>query len=564
MIASHRYAGRSGIVNGPSSARVSFATDTFREPTFFRGTIGRPVVFREALAALYEVVVSDFAYRPKDRLEYRAWLEEQDRKFLAGLGLNRMRDLGRAEQLQARLAELDRARLERLKPFHRARIDYFQYAYTNWFERSLILDPVVTVHPDEVSFEAFSRDESTYARLAAAHEAFDRVDEFECGTTNIDFSPRLHGELERIRSYRRTRLDVGPTGLAVATEGDEGHVEKKIELPDSWVSGFLQVHSAMSLGLTRLRLAPVDLFNICRALRRRRARTSPRALRYELEPGRPARVVLEPWEQVIQLSPASTFEGSKPVVVRTWGRDRLWTLARLIPACRSVDVHLAGLGLPSIYVLDLGPIRFTLALSGWTDNDWTSGGSKFDLLARRLDVSSGELSRSYETLRSLRLATDADLAERAGLGVEKARSALSFLCQVGRAMYDLGGGVYRHRDLFLEPFSADQAATQVKQAPAPAGSSEAKAHAIVDHSGIRIIARRPVSTGYKVSGSATDSGGRRVRPLLHVDLDGRIVEGSCTCRSFARHGMTRGPCEHLLALRLAHMERLEQEDRPDA
>ena len=59
-------------------------------------------------------------------------------------------------------------------------------------------------------------------------------------------------------------------------------------------------------------------------------------------------------------------------------------LARLIPACQAVDVYLAGLGLPSIYVLDLGPIQFTLALSGWTDNDWTSAGSRFDLLSRRL------------------------------------------------------------------------------------------------------------------------------------------------------------------------------------
>jgi hypothetical protein len=375
----------------------------------------------------------------------------------------------------------------------------------------------------------------------------------------------LHHELQRIRSYRATRLDVGPSGLSVATEGGDGHTEKKIDLPDSWVLGFLQVHSAMSLGLTRLRMAPVDLFNICRFLRRRKAKSSPRALRFELEPGRPARVVFEPWEHAIELSPVATFEGPKPVVVRTWGRDRLRTLARLIPACRSVDVHLAGLGLPSIYVLDLGPIRFTLALSGWTDNDWTSGGSKFDLLARRLDVSANELTLAYDSLRSLRLATDADLAARAGLGVEKARSALSFLCQVGRAMYDLGGGVYRHRDLFLAPFSAEEAAKAVKPAPAPSESSEGQAQAIADSpGGIRIIARRPVSTGYKLSGSASDQGGRRVRPLLHVDPVGRIIEGSCTCRSFSKHGMTKGPCEHLLALRLAHMDRLEKEDAPEA
>ena len=175
---------------------------------------------------------------------------------------------------------------------------YIDHVYKNQYELSLILDPVVTVHPDEVAFEAFSRDESTCARLAAKYELFERVDEFQCGTTNVDFSTRLHGELERMRTYRRTRFDIDPTGFGVATGAGPGHFEKKIDLPESWVMGFLQVHSAMSLGLTRFRMAPVDLYNIVRFLRRHRAKVSPRALRYELEPGRPVRAVLEPWGHV--------------------------------------------------------------------------------------------------------------------------------------------------------------------------------------------------------------------------------------------------------------------------
>ena len=158
------------------------------------------------------------------------------------------------------------------------------------------------IPPDEVAFEAFSRDESTYARLAAKHELFDRIDEFQCGTTNVDFSTRLHGELERMRSYRSTRFDIAPTGFAVSIGSGPAHLEKKIDLPESWVMGFLQVHSTMSLGLTRFHMAPVDLFNLCRFLRRHKTRTSPRALRYELEPGKPVRAVLEPWEHAIELT----------------------------------------------------------------------------------------------------------------------------------------------------------------------------------------------------------------------------------------------------------------------
>ncbi len=562
MIAAFRYDGRSGIVNGLDRTRVALATNTLREATYFRGTLGRPVLFREALATLYDVVVSDFKYRPRNRLEFQAWLEEQDRAFLAGLGTKSQAVRERVQALEARLGELDRNRQARLKPFYKARMAYIDYVYSHEYELSYILDPVITVHPDEVAFEAFSRDESTYARLAAHYELFDKIDEFQCGTTNVNFSTRLHGELERMRSYRRTRFDIDPSGFSVATQGGGQHVEKKIDLPESWVNGFLQVHSAMSLGLTRFRMAPVDLYNIVGFLRRHRAKTSPRALRYELEPGRRVRVVLEPWGHVIELSPVSIYEGPKPMTVRTWGRDRLRTLARMIPACRAIDVYLAGFGLPSIYVLDLGPLRFTLALSGWTDNDWSAGLAKFDLLTRRLAVAPDELTRAYEAIRSLRRGSDAEVAQASGLGVEKARSALSFLCQVGRAIFDLAGGVYRHRDLFLEPFSAQEAARAVKAA-APANAQEAAAQKIFQHGGIRIIARRPVSTGYKLSGSSRGDGGARVRPLLHADHEGRIVEGSCTCAFYHKHQLTHGPCEHMLALRLAHMTRLEEEDQPD-
>jgi hypothetical protein len=559
VIASYRYNGRSAIVNGLDRTHVALATNTLREATFFRGTLGHPVLFREALASLYDVVVSDFKYRPRDRLEFQAWLEEQDRAFLAALGARSQAVREKIQVLEARLGELDRARRVRLKPFHKARLAYIDHVYTHQYELRYILDPVITVHPDEVSFEAFSRDESTYARLAAKYELFDRIDEFQCGTTNIDFSTRLHGELERMRSYRRTRFDIDPTGFAVASGDGAGHVEKKIDLPESWVKGFLQVHGAMSLALTRFRMAPVDLYNIVRFLRRHRAKASPRALRYELEPGRRVRAVLEPWEYAIELSPLSTYEGPKPLTVRTWGRDRLRTLSRLIPACQVIDVYLAGFGLPSIYALDLGPVQFTLALSGWTDNDWTAGAAKFDLLTRRLTVSTDELTRVYEAVRSLRRGGDLEVAQASGVGVEKARSALGFLCQVGRAMFDLAGGVYRHRDLFLEPFSAKEAAQAVKAA-GPSDAKEAAAQAIFANDDIRIIARRPVSTGYKLSGSARGEGGPRVRPLLHADPEGRIIEGSCTCHFYKKHQLTHGPCEHILALRLAHMSRLERED----
>src|SRR5262249_58238322 len=119
-------------------------------------------------------------------------------------------------------------------------------------------------------------------------------------------------------------------------------------------------------------MAPVDLFTLCRALRRGKARKSPRSLRYEFTPGEPVRAVLEPWDQVIEMSGSAIWDGPKPLSIRTWGRERLRTLARLIPVCKHIDVYLAGHGLPGIYVLDLGELLFTPAPSRGNGDDWTA------------------------------------------------------------------------------------------------------------------------------------------------------------------------------------------------
>src|SRR5438477_12189164 len=88
MIVQTRYAGQSGIVNALTSAHLAFATNTLREPTFFEGQLAQPLLLREAMAALYRVVVSDFKYRPRERLAFFSCLAEHDRIFLASLGIH--------------------------------------------------------------------------------------------------------------------------------------------------------------------------------------------------------------------------------------------------------------------------------------------------------------------------------------------------------------------------------------------------------------------------------------------------------------------------------------------
>ena len=74
----------------------------------------------------------------------------------------------------------------------------------------LVLDPIVTVHPDRLIFEVFSKDEGAYAQLGVDWSAFEVAGTPSYGTTNIDYSKGLFDGVQRMRSYRPTRLTIGP------------------------------------------------------------------------------------------------------------------------------------------------------------------------------------------------------------------------------------------------------------------------------------------------------------------------------------------------------------------
>src|SRR3954471_17105753 len=75
---------------------------------------------------------------------------------------------------------------------------------------SWILDPVITVHPDRIFFEAFSQDQSVYAMLILNPDLFATQGELQTGTTNVDFTAWLWAALNELRSSRETWFRVGP------------------------------------------------------------------------------------------------------------------------------------------------------------------------------------------------------------------------------------------------------------------------------------------------------------------------------------------------------------------
>jgi tetratricopeptide (TPR) repeat protein len=546
MLFEHRYAGSSGVAQGDASTSMSFAPDTLRPPTFFRGNVIKQVEFREAISALHDVVTSDLRFIPKDRRDYLTWREQQSYLDLAAITGDQARISAEIKTLQEELAVLEAAGAARRKLFYDQRQKYFSYLYNRDKELWFKLDPVITVHPDQVFFECFSKDESSYGRLAASYEVFQELGDRANGTTNIDYSEKLYGEFQKIRSYKTTALEIDPSGFDVKTSMEDTYREVKIDLPDTWVRGFLQVSSAATLPAHVVEFHPMDVHNLCLILRRNKELFGPRSIRFQLTPGAPVTLVVDPWGTKLSC-PRSRYLDSRAgtkgdTEIRIWGRRRLYILERLLPRAKRVRCFLLGTGLPTYWVVDLGDLSFTLGLSGWTNNNWSDAGN-FDLMAAREEVDTVTQKRVFDELGKTWLATPEELAQRTGLATPIVASALAGWVQAGRAIFDLDKGVYRKRELTRDPLPMDKLRFS--------NPREEAAGKMVTRGKIAVDGAEGTDGGLVLWGRVKD-GQKTFAPKMTFDAEQRLVQGECTCDYYIRNKLHRGPCEHMLALRAAH------------
>jgi hypothetical protein len=540
----YKFAGSSTVSDAATGTMMQFAPDTLRQPTYFLGKLSQKIPFREAISALNAVVVSDLRFMPKDRTAYREWLQTQEELML---GEHIAALVGNKEALEAKIKQLrtdiGRIREEEgklMRTYWDAVSQYRQYLWKNDPDTSWVLDPVITVHPDALFFECFSKDESVYGKLSCSYDVFRQIDAFRCGTTNVDYSAKLYNEFQKIRDYKETELKVDPSGFEVQTAEEDVWKEVKIDLPDTWVRGFLQVSSAMTMPAVRFDLHPMDVYNLCHTLRRHRETESPRSLRWILKPGEPVQLMFEPWNLLLNC-PRSRYEGPESLEIRLWGRRRLLMLERLIPVAQRFTVTLLGTGMPSFFEARLGDMTFTLGLSGWTANDWSRAGN-FDLLAPRAEVDTQTKQSIFEALRENWSGSTGALARRLNLGRDTVAGALGAYVQAGRVIYDLTHQVWRVRELSRDPLAPESLRF--------ANPREAAAAQLMEAGQVSGAQARAAGMGKIVTATVRDKE-RTHRPELHIDADERLVKAVCDCSFHQVNQLRQGPCAHILAARMA-------------
>ena len=533
----------------------SLSTQNERPPVALQALVRDSLAYARAMLALHEVVSGDLRFHEKDHTAYQEWVQGKYLEELDAVAGDRLRALpGQREELEGlreSIAPLQKRERELYRDYEggdiwKAKSAYWKYLYTHNKALWWLLDPVVSVHPDGVIFEVFSQDESSYGRVTVPMEKLETLGDTQFGTTNVDFSQRLADELMRVRNYRPAFLEIGAGGVAVSTTTGT-QFEKKIDLPPSWVRGFLQVQSASSLPGETVILSASTVSEMLLALRQRREKGGPRSLRFKLTPGQKPSIEIEPWGVEIA-EPTQVWNGGEAQEIRIWGRRRLFVLESLLAHAQTVQVKLLGSGMPSYWIVEQGENghRFELGLSGWTENDW-SGAARFDLLASTQEVTEGDVNLAADFLQKALKATPAELAARTDLSQSSATAALQEICREGRAMYDATQGAYRWRQLL--PFAAPKTEEDNRLAAAKryVMRGGVKCKEITESDDLSEFLERQLTGGTRLFQANVKTTGGTFEPTIGLDADGRARFAQCTCGEFRRDKLRKGPCAHILA-----------------
>lgn len=537
MKVSFAYLGRSGMLDTGGVRTLSLSPNLTRERVSFDAPLLHPLRFREAISALHDIVISDLRYKPRDKTAYEEWKKEQATAKVAAY----QRELARiTDEVVAQhglpagfTADFERKR-RRYWDARRKLTRILQREDPELWRWLMPCDPVITVAEEVVFFECFSADESSYGCLTVSRDAFGRGSDVSLGTTNVDYSWDLYHHFQALRTYRETRFLIDPAGFEVKTDDAAAYREEKINLPDGWLRGFMTTQEAMGIPSQKVSLSTEAVYSILAFLKRHRAKSSPRAVRFELLPGKAPVIVLEPWEQRV-VSHGTVYDGPATEPIRIWGARRLLTLARVLPLAERFDVYLLGTGLPSFWVAHVGEMKLTLGLSGWTTNDWTRG-SALELLAPPATVTDSLVNNVARTLKERRAMSLSQLCNAIPAQSAAATAALRRLAFAGQVIHDLPHSVYRYRQVMPMPLGDAQLGPEN---PELTGARE-----LLLKSDPQVESVERTERSMLVVGTVESA-----RVEIMVDLDGRIRRGKCTCGHFRKYGIRNGPCRHMVALR---------------
>ena len=565
MKVDYQYASPSRCTQVGNQTTLGLSPDLSRdEKVSFCGKLKHPLLFRDAMLMLREIVVSDTRKKSKERTEYFTWLDEEiERRIKAHKEympkvreslkkemdsydielLHKKKEIDDLLNIQKNLQkQLDQ--YDAWKDYYKIERDFWKFIkdrdYSLWF----VLDPVITVHKDQVSFEAFSLDESIYGCLSISIDEFDLLQTPKLGTTNIDFSAKLEKEMQRFRSYTDVTLSVNPEGFTIDNDIVPEYIEKKIDLPETWIKGFNQVSSAAALSGIELKLSPSDMYDICAFLRKHKEKKSPRYMKWILEPKQKVQIIFEPFGTVLTLN--TIYQGNQRREEKIWGRRRWLVVEKLIPLSEAFYIRMLGFGMPQFIRADMGTMQMTVGFSSWSSNDWVKG-TAFNIMAGF--TGQGCYSDIYKLLKDKRCLSMEEISSYLPKQKDKRiKAGIGMLFRKGEGYFDIANNKVRFRHLCNAPIPEE-----LYQVSNIEIDVQKISKLTFDNMRVRYSHKQEFifTTTYKENGKVSYT-------ELVIDEDGQITKIDCSCQKFRRGERNLSdPCAHILALYVASYKLLK-------
>ncbi len=565
MKVDYQYASPSRCTQVGDQTTLGLSPDLSRdEKVSFCGKLKHPLLFRDAMLMLREIVVSDTRKKSKERTEYFTWLDEEIERRIKGHKeympkvreslkkemdsydielLHKKKEIDDLLNIQKNLQkQLDQ--YDAWKDYYKIERDFWKFIkdrdYSLWF----VLDPVITVHKDQVSFEAFSLDESIYGCLSISIDEFDLLQTPKLGTTNIDFSAKLEKEMQRFRSYTDVTLSVNPEGFTIDNDIVPEYIEKKIDLPETWIKGFNQVSSAAALSGIELKLSPSDMYDICAFLRKHKEKKSPRYMKWILEPKQKVQIIFEPFGTVLTLN--TIYQGNQRREEKIWGRRRWLVVEKLIPLSEAFYIRMLGFGMPQFIRADMGTMQMTVGFSSWSSNDWVKG-TAFNIMAGF--TGQGCYSDIYKLLKDKRCLSMEEISSYLPKQKDKRiKAGIGMLFRKGEGYFDIVNNKVRFRHLCNAPIPEE-----LYQVSNIEIDVQKISKLTFDNMRVRYSHKQEFifTTTYKENGKVSYT-------ELVIDEDGQITKIDCSCQKFRRGERNLSdPCAHILALYVASYKLLK-------
>ena len=529
---------------------ITFGTDISQVPVYLSVDIIPSHSFARLMLTLGRVVRMQDVGVQRDHSAYQDWVQGEYFKELDIRLQDKLRGLQdklkklptllenrkRLKEEQSNISKTIR-KFENSQSVQKETRAFWKWLYTHNREAWLVLDPIVSVQSDATFFEAFSQDESTYARVVLPHIATTSNNEPRLGTTNIDFSLSLEKELSRTRTYRPLHLTVGADSVAIDT-GVSSTVEKKIDLPESWVKGLVEVQAALSLAPIELNISSSSLADVIARLESKKEKQGPRALIFDLTIGERPKVIVQPWNETFIISD-TPYTGSENRRIKVWGRRRLRVLKDLLPLNPKLKVRLIDSGMPSFWTAELDKISLTIGLSGWTAQDW-AGRAQFSAIIPASDAKLEIVQQAADLLKAKGSIAVDEMSSALNSTPSESRRLLQRLCLSGSAMFDPETRLYRWRALF---------STLNLESSSEAGLEERKGVDIFKQKAIELYSDQITSIGREIKGKVSFQN-KVNHPIIQTDLDGRVKHAQCDCSHFRYNKLVKGPCRHIVSLSL--------------